>query len=477
LVLLIDTSGSMGGAPLTAAKQVLGLMIGTLGDGDQLEMIEFSSSPNRWKPEPVTTDAKTRAAAQAWVNSLEAGGATEMRTAVISALRPLRIGAQRQVVLVTDGYVGGEQQILEELHRKLPASCRMHFLGVGSACNRSLAQAVARAGRGAEVIVGPDEDPERGAKRLLDRTRLPMLTNVEISGSALQRHAPEKIPDVFEAAPLVAALAIDPNGGELVVRGRVADDDWQQVITVPARQPGDGNQAIAALYGRERVADVEAHAMFESRDGEIEDLGMTYQIATKMTSWVAIDDSRIVTGPSRDELVPQELPYGTSMQAFGLRQAHIAMPMQAPAFPMGGFAGLPPAPGGVARGLAGPPPGSAYEQLKHLITDDAPAESVDADEGDFGEQEHTGSFAKADKKAEEAPKSVPSHAAPQYMPQSIAPQQQPREKQREAATVSRAPAPAEPQKSVTRSSSTRWLLALVVALLAIIAALLWWLLA
>jgi hypothetical protein len=38
-----------------------------------------------------------------------------------------------------------------------------------------------------------------------------------------------------------------------------------------------------------------------------------------MTSWVAIDETRKVTGPTRDQVVPQELPYGTSATAFGLR--------------------------------------------------------------------------------------------------------------------------------------------------------------
>src|SRR6185503_13129833 len=116
-------------------------------------------------------------------------------------------------------YIGGEQQIIKLLHENLPKSCRVHVLGVGSAVNRSLAAAIARAGRGAEVIVGLDEDAERGAKRLLDRTKAPMLTNIEIAGSALLRHAPDKVPDVFEGAPLVAALAVRAGGGELVVRG------------------------------------------------------------------------------------------------------------------------------------------------------------------------------------------------------------------------------------------------------------------
>jgi Ca-activated chloride channel family protein len=133
------------------------------------------------------------------------------------------------------------------------------------------------------------------------------------------RHAPERIPDVFEGAPLVAAVAVRAEGGELVVRGQAAHEVWEQTIRVPACAAGAGNQAIVALYGRERVADVEANALFRTVDGEVEELGLTFSIATRMTSWVAIDEASKVTGPSRDQLIPQELPYGTSAAAFGLR--------------------------------------------------------------------------------------------------------------------------------------------------------------
>jgi Ca-activated chloride channel homolog len=328
LIVLLDTSGSMGGGPLDKAKQVVALLIGSLGEHDRLELVEFSNTPRRYKDEPITATPKAKADAIKWVHSRSADGGTEMRAAVVEALATLRVGAQRQVIVVTDGYVGGEQQILDALHRTLPKSCRLHVLGVGAAVNRSLASSLARAGCGVEVIVGLDEDAERGAKRLLDRTKLPMLTNVEIAGSALVRHAPERVPDVFEGAPLVAALLLHPHGGELVVTGQLADSTWRQTLQVPAHPAGEGNQAIVALFGRERVADIEAHAMFSSVDGEIEDLGLMYQIATRMTSWIAIDESRRSTGPSRDELVPQELVHGTSAQAFGLRAA---APMQVPA--------------------------------------------------------------------------------------------------------------------------------------------------
>jgi Ca-activated chloride channel family protein len=321
LIVLLDTSGSMSGGPLDKAKQVVALLIDSLEPSDRLELIEFSSSPRRYLEEPVVATDAAKQAAIRWVRSREADGGTEMREGVIEALRTLRVGAQRQVVVVTDGYVGGERQILEALHRRLPASCRLHVLGVGSAVNRSLATSLARAGRGAEVIVGVDEDAERGAKRLLDRTRLPIVTNVEIAGSALLRHVPEAMPDVFEGSPLVAALALRPEGGELIVRGKLARETWEQRVSVAPIAAGQGNAAIAALYGRERVADVESHAMFDSVDGEIEDLGLTFQIATRMTSWIAVDEASRVTGPSRSQLIPQELPHGTNAASFGLRRA------------------------------------------------------------------------------------------------------------------------------------------------------------
>ena len=329
LLVLLDTSGSMGGGPLDKAKQVVAMLIDSLTERDRLELIEFSNSPRRYKSEPISATEKAKAEAIKWVRSRTADGGTEMRQAVLEALQTLRLGAQRQVVVVTDGYVGGEQQILRVLHDKLPASCRLHVLGVGSSVNRSLATALARAGRGAEVIVGIDEDAERGAKRLFDRTALPILTNVEIWGSALVRHVPEHVPDVFAGAPLIAAVELKPEGGELVVRGHLAHEAWEQRIQVPALQPGQGNQALAALFGREHVADLEARSMLEEVDRQIEAIGIRFQIATRLTSWVAVDERvRVTPGPSRHEVVPQEVPYGTSAAAFGLRSPAAAMPMQ-----------------------------------------------------------------------------------------------------------------------------------------------------
>lgn len=333
LTVLLDTSGSMAGLPLDTAKVVVALLIESLGDGDRLELIEFSDRPRRYRGDAIAATPAAKRDAIAWVESRVAGGGTEMAGGVREALRALRPGAQRQVVVVTDGYVGGERQIVGLLRGDLPRSCRLHVLGVGSAVNRSLATALARAGRGVEVIAGlagpagGGDDVERAAARLIAHTRAPVLVDLELSGSALVAQAPEQVPDVFAGAPVVAGLALRPEGGELVVRGALARGGWEQRLRVPALRPGEGSPAIAKLYARECVADLEARATVgeqEDTDREIEALGIGFQIATRLTSWVAIDERRRAVGPGRTEDVPQELPYGTSAGSFGLRAAAAA---------------------------------------------------------------------------------------------------------------------------------------------------------
>ncbi len=158
-------------------------------------------------------------------------------------------------------------------------------------------------------------------------------------------------------------------GGELVLRGKTADGEWEERVRVPASRPGEGSAAVVTLFGRERVEDVEMRSAgglaASEADASIESLGLAYRIATRLTSWVAIDSQPSVDprDPSRRVEMPQALPYGTSAEGLGLR-ASMAMSMQslaAPAFagPGGAFraraAGAPPAPPRAVAPRSAPP--------------------------------------------------------------------------------------------------------------------------
>ncbi|WP_394841326.1 VWA domain-containing protein [Pendulispora brunnea] len=324
LIVLLDTSGSMSGAPIEQAKRVTAALVQTLTARDRLEMIEFSNAPRRWQEGAVAVTADAKQSALGWLAGLRASGGTEMHAGIHEALRPLRTESQRQVVLVTDGLIGFESEIVREILASLPGGARVHTVGVGSAVNRSLTGPAARAGRGAEILIGLDEDPERAAQRLVARTAAPIVVEVEVAGTALLQCVPEKIPDLFAKSPVLLGLRLSGNGGDLRVRGRTASGVWERNLEIPV-SPASENSGIVALFARELVEDLEMRAASTPEDASIhesiERVGLQFGIATRMTSWVAVSEGVTVDpgAPLRRERIPQQLPHGMSVEGLGLR--------------------------------------------------------------------------------------------------------------------------------------------------------------
>ncbi|MBW2536919.1 MAG: VWA domain-containing protein, partial [Deltaproteobacteria bacterium] len=367
LIVLIDTSGSMGGQPLDQAKRVVTALIDGLAPEDQLELIEFSWRPKRFKKRPVPASPRNKAAAIAWVKALSASGGTEMRDGIVAALGGLRPEAQRQVLLISDGLIGFEEEIVAEILHRLPPGCRVHTLGVGSAVNRSLTGPAARAGAGCEICVAPDEDVEPLMKRLLQRMQEPLVVDLQLAGTGVRSTATSRLPDLFAGAPALLPVELSPDGGAIVIRGRTAAGSWTHRVDVPATEPGAGNAAVAALYARERVEDLEVRRAADEPgapiDEQIEALGLAFGIATRLTSWVAISETATVdpTRASRKVTQPQQLPHGMSAEGLGLRPAARAMAMTQ--FGQAGMLGavmpmpMAPPPPGAGAGYGRPPAG------------------------------------------------------------------------------------------------------------------------
>jgi Ca-activated chloride channel family protein len=155
--------------------------------------------------------------------------------------------------------------------------------------------------------------------------REPVLTEVKISGSALLDHAPRAVPDVYAGAPLRVALRLRPEGGELHVHGLTPAGAWDADVRVTAAAAGKGRAAVVSLYGREAVEDLELSraAGLPVADGDVERIGLDFQIATRLTSWVAVSEEPTVDPrqPVRRERMPHALPHGMSIEGLGLRAA------------------------------------------------------------------------------------------------------------------------------------------------------------
>ena len=344
LTVLLDASGSMDGDPIDLAKHVVTDLIGSLEPDDRFEVIAFASDSRNLTDGLKKATPEHRAQALRSLGSLQAGGGTEMAHAVIEAMKPLRDDSQRQVVLVTDGYIGFEAQVTGEILRRLPENARVHTVGVGSAPNRSLTRSVARAGRGVEVFAGDGASAASAARRLCRATVRPVLTELTVRGNGLRHHAPQRPRDVLAGQALVLAMELEPNGGTVEVAGREAGSAgawiWRLVVPARASVPAVGMPAspdaaaltatslpIGALYGREIISDLELDAALGETgvdvDRLIEENALRHRIASRMTSLVAIAEEPSVDPklPRRRERLAVEVPAGVSPAASGLFMA------------------------------------------------------------------------------------------------------------------------------------------------------------
>ena len=329
LTVLLDASGSMRGEPLEAAKRVVANLLESLEEGDRFEVLAFAhqTRPLTRGMENASADAVERAVRA--VRAVEADGGTEMVTAFEKALASLRRDSQRQIVLVTDGQIGFEEELLEKLSTKLPSGVRVHTVGIGSAVNRTLTTGAARAGRGVELLAGGKAEADEAALRLRAATVRPVLTEIRVAGSAVVGVAPEHLRDVFAGMPLVVALELNPEGGVIEMKAVLSGgkDVWMWRTEVTAVGEAAAGAAaltplpIGALYGRELIADAETHPRRgrsrEELDTEVEAIGLRHHIASRSTSLVAVAEEPSVdpNAPRRREKLALELPAGVAADA------------------------------------------------------------------------------------------------------------------------------------------------------------------
>jgi hypothetical protein len=159
----------------------------------------------------------------------------------------------------------------------------------------------------------------------------------------VRKLAPERPRDVFAGQPLVMTVELDPCGGELEVRGRLAGaaEAWVRRLEVPAGGAVEASASVSAsplplgaLYGREAIADAETELVGRGASGmleKIEHLGMRHRIASSRTSLVAIADEPGVdpSAPRRRERLAVEVPMGVSAAGAGLMGRMVGMPRAA----------------------------------------------------------------------------------------------------------------------------------------------------
>jgi Ca-activated chloride channel family protein len=318
-IFVIDTSGSMSGTSIAQARSSLAIGLGSLAPRDSFNVIAFDDSARSLFPEPLPASTENVTRALEWVRRLDADGGTEMLSALSLALRaagPSAAGRVRQVVFVTDGSVGNEDQVLGLISRQLTDQ-RLFTVGIGSAPNRYFMRGAARFGRGSFTEVATLSEVGEKMNGLWTRLAAPVMTELSVEwqpGSRVESF-PSRLPDLYRGEPLVLVARLPSSGSpSLTLSGRRSGRDFRTSL---AGTSGKAERGIHRLWARRKIEELMdsqiAGAGEESVQPAVIAVALQHGLVSRYTSLVAVDDRKSVDGPGREVAVPLAVPDGNSM--------------------------------------------------------------------------------------------------------------------------------------------------------------------
>ncbi|MGW2154311.1 VIT domain-containing protein [Nonomuraea sp. NPDC001699] len=375
VVLLLDRSGSMGGWKMVAARRAAARIVDTLTAHDRFDVLTFDSVVEAAFEGLVEASDRNRYRAVEHLARVDARGGTEL-------LEPLRraialLGApgdrERVLVLVTDGQVGNEDQILEQTGGALSAM-RVHTVGIDRAVNAGFLGRLAGLGAGRCELVESEDRLDAAMEQIHRRIGAPLVTDLSLKGLETDPDTVTHLGSIFPGVPLRVYGRCREGAEAVTVRGTSAEGPWEERVTGVTT---DG-PALRAVWARAHLRELEdRYAMGEhGLESRIVGVSLENGVLCRFTAYVAIDTRQVAEGgPEHRVIQPVEPPSGWELPpnpsmggGFVAQAMTMARPASAPRMMPQGFA--PPAGGGPAAssaeapfpappsagGPAGPPP-------------------------------------------------------------------------------------------------------------------------
>jgi Ca-activated chloride channel family protein len=323
-IFVVDVSGSMEGFPLNTSKRLLKDLIGKLKPTDLFNVVLFAGDSTVLSPQSLQANPQNIAQAIRLLEQQRGSGGTELLPAIQNAMSlPRQEGISRSVVLVTDGYVSGEQGVFDHIRANLNR-CNVFAFGIGGSVNRYLIEGIAKAGMGEPFIVTEESEAASVADRFREYIQTPVLTDIQVRSIGFDTYDvnPMRFPDLLAQRPIILfGKWRGPVAGTIELTGKTGQGEYVSRLDVAGAQPDEANGALRYLWARSRIAELSDYGssdLAEENIKEITRLGLKYNLLTRYTSFIAVRE--VVTNPNgnaQDVKQPLPMPMRVSDLAVG----------------------------------------------------------------------------------------------------------------------------------------------------------------
>lgn len=323
-IFVLDVSGSMNGYPLDTAKTLIRDLVSNLKETDKFNLILFSGASQQLSRQSLPATEENIKKAINLINDQEGYGGTSLSPALESAINiPVVENTARSIVVITDDYISGEQNVFDLISQNLGTTSFFSF-GIGTSVNRYLIDGIAYAGAGESFVVTDSADASETAQRFRTYIQSPVLTDIQVAFDGLDVYdvEPAALPTLFAQKPIVLfGKYKGAAAGTITVTGKTGSGDYKQEISVADNKVLSNNDSIRYLWARTKVESLMDYGY--SKDNpevkdEVTQLGLTYSMMTPYTSFIAVIDTiRNPEGEATDVDQPNPLPLGVSNLAVG----------------------------------------------------------------------------------------------------------------------------------------------------------------
>jgi len=255
VIFVLDCSGCMEGNSMEQATAALELCLRSLSEGDTFNICRFGDTFDLMFPEAVVYSARTLRQALKEIRWHASLGGTELLEPLKTILEmPVRAGAARQIILLTDGQISNEREVIE-LARNHRTTNRIFTFGIGASASSHLVNSLSRVTGGTAEFIAPGEPIDDKVLRLFGRIASPQVSDMELicEGCELQA-AP--IPPVFDGDSLSFYARLSGNvPHDLTIRCKTPQGrkEW----TLPLKPSGNDKGAIALMWARRAIEELE----------------------------------------------------------------------------------------------------------------------------------------------------------------------------------------------------------------------------
>ena len=323
-IFVVDVSGSMHGFPLNVSKKLLKNLIGGLGSRDLFNVVLFAGGSELMSSVSVPATRQNMDEATRIIDDQRGGGGTELLSAVETALSiPYDENYSRSVLIVSDGYIAAEKEVFDLISHNLNRANFFAF-GIGSAVNRYMMEGIAKCGQGEPFVVTDPSMADSTAAKFREYVAAPVLTGISADFGDLDVYdvEPAEFPDLFADRPVVAfGKYRGKAGGMIELKAKGGAGHFSRTIDSSKAAPSPENRALPYLWARSvisRLSDFNPQRENPENRARITSLGLTYNLLTAYTSFVAVHDVvRNPTGQAKDVNQPLPLPEKVSDLAVG----------------------------------------------------------------------------------------------------------------------------------------------------------------